>query len=305
MTDQYDITSQDKLDLILEDIAVKLLDGTYIRSPVRSVEIPKNNGTRQLVIPTSIDRLVTQSISQTLNKIFERLFYESSYGFGPSRNAQQAVSQSRQYVQDDRIWLVDIDLENFLDTVDHDKLMSLLAKEIKHKILLKLIRKFLQAGVMNNGFCIRKGQGTAQTSPLSPILFNIMLHELDKELDKRGNSFYRYADDCNIYVQSKAAGRRVLKSITRFIHQRLKLRVHNTKSAVDIVANRSFLSFIIRNNGSISIAKTLIRKFKDKASLFKQLDCWCRRKVLCLRDSKRRLKSPLPELFTGKKNTYS
>ena len=315
-----------KLDLILEDIAVKLLDGTYIPSPVRAVEIPKNNGTRQLGIPTVIDRIVTQSISQALNKIFEPLFAESSYGFRPRRNAQQAVSQARQYVQDDRIWVVDIDLENFFDTVAHDKLMSLLAKEIKDKVLLKLIRKFLQAGVMHNGVCIRKGQGTAQGSPLSPILSNIMLHELDKELDKRGHSFCRYADDCNIYVQSKAAGRRVLKSITNFIHQRLKLRVNNTKSAVDKVANRSFLGFTIRNNGSISIAKVSIKKFKDKVriitrrnrgrkleliikelaqttrgwfhyfkisaseSLFKQLDCWCRRKIRCYRLKQRKRK---------------
>ena len=202
-----------KLDFILEDIAVKLLDGTYVPSPVRAVEIPKTNGTRQLGIPTVIDRIVTQSIASALNKIFEPLFSESSYGFRPKRNAQQAVSQAKQYVQDDRIWVVDIDLENFFDTVTHDKLMSLLAKEIQDKVLLKLIRKFLQAGVMHNGVCICKGQGTAQGSPLSPMLSNIMLYELDKELDKRRHCFCRYADDCNIYVQSKAAGRRVLNRV--------------------------------------------------------------------------------------------
>jgi len=209
------------LDAILKDTAMKLLNGTYKPSPVRAVEIPKSSGaTRQLGIPTVIDRIVTQSIAFTLNKIFEPIFCEPSFGFRPKRNAQQAVMRAKQYVQDDRIWVVDIDLENFFDTVAHDKLMSLVAKEVTDKSLLKLIRKFLQAGVMNNGVCIRKGQGTAQGSPLSPILSNIILHELDKELEQRGHSFCRYADDCNIYVQSKAAGVRVLKSISSFIHKR-------------------------------------------------------------------------------------
>jgi RNA-directed DNA polymerase len=315
-----------KLDSVLEDIASNLLEGTYVPSPVRAVEIPKAHGTRQLGIPTVIDRIVTQGISQVLHRIFEPIFSESSYGFRPKRNAQQAISQAKQYVKDDRIWVVDIDLENFFDNVAHDKLMSLLAKEIKDKVLLKLIRKFLQAGVMYNGLCIRKEQGTAQGSPLSPILSNIMLHELDKELEKRGHSFCRYADDCNIYVQSKAAGIRVLKSITNFIHQRLKLRVNTTKSAVDKVASRSFLGFTIRNNGSIAISKASVDKFKDKVrtitkrnrgrkletiikelaqtsrgwfhyfkiseseSVFKQLDCWCRRKIRCYRLKQRKRK---------------
>jgi group II intron reverse transcriptase/maturase len=323
------------LDFILRDIASRLLDGSYKPSMVRAVTIPKDKGTRQLGIPTVKDRIVTQAIAFILNTVFEPLFSESSYGFRPKRNAGQAIKQAKQYVEDDRIWTVDIDLENFFDTVAHDKLMSLVAKEVKDKALLKLVRKFLQAGVMRDGVCIRKGQGTAQGSPLSPILSNIMLHELDKELERRNHSFCRYADDCNIYVRSKAAGLRVLQSITRFIQQRLKLRVNKDKSAVDKVGNRNFLGFTIRNNGGVAISDTALRKFKDKIrkitkrnrgrkletiikeltqtsrgwfhyfkiseseSTFKNLDCWSRRKIRCYRLKQRKRKYSIKTFLEG------
>ena len=314
------------LETVLADISCKLLGGNYKPSAVRAVEIPKKHGTRQLGIPTITDRIVTQAISQALNPIFEPIFSDSSYGFRPKRNAQQAISQAKAYVEDDRVWVVDIDLEKFFDNVAHDKLMSLIAIKVGDKAVLKLIRKFLQAGVMHNGVCINKGQGTAQGSPLSPILSNIMLHELDKELQKRGHSFCRYADDCNIYVRSKAAGERVLYSITDFIHRRLKLRVNQNKSAVDKVGERTFLGFTIRNNGAIAIADDSMRKFRDKVRLitkrnrgkkldaiiaeltlttrgwfhyfkiseseseFKKLDCWIRRRIRCYRLKQRKRK---------------
>ena len=314
------------LEAVLADISCKLLAGNYKPSAVKTVEIPKKNGTRRLGIPTVTDRIVTQAISQALNPIFEPIFSDFSYGFRPKRNAQQAISKAKQYVEDDRIWAVDIDLEEFFNNVAHDKLMSLVAAKVKDKSVLKLIRKFLQAGVMHNGVCISKGQGTAQGSPLSPILSNIMLHELDKELERRGHSFCRYADDCNIYVRSKAAGERVLNSITNFIHKRLKLRVNQDKSAVDKVGKRTFLGFTIRNNGIIAIANDSMRKFKDKVRIitkrnrgkkleaiiheltlttrgwfhyfkiseseseFKKLDCWIRRKVRCYRLKQRKRK---------------
>jgi len=197
-------------------IKEELLADDYHPQPVLKVEIPKpgGKGMRGLGIPTVIDRLIQQALHQVLSPIFEPDFSESSYGFRPNRSAQQAVVKAREYVREGRRWVVDIDLEKFFDRVNHDIMMSRLARRIKDKRVLRLIRRYLQAGMMSNGLATARREGTPQGGPLSPLLSNILLDELDKELERRGHKFCRYADDCNIYVQSRSAGERVLKSIT-------------------------------------------------------------------------------------------
>ena len=248
-------------------IKEELLAGSYQPQPVLKVEIPKpGKGMRMLGIPTVIDRLLQQAIHQVLSPLFEPSFSESSYGFRPQRSAQQAVLKARQYVREGRRWVVDIDLEKFFDRVNHDILMSRLARRIKDKRVLRLIRRYLQAGMMSNGLTTARREGTPQGGPLSPLLSNILLDELDKELERRGHKFCRYADDCNIYVRSRSAGERVLKSLTTFLERRLRLQVNAEKSAVARPWERRFLgySFTSQREARLKVAPVSVQRLKEK-----------------------------------------
>ena len=252
----------------------ELLEGRYEPQAVAQVEIPKpNGGMRKLGIPTVVDRLIQQAIHQVLEPVFDRDFSKSSYGFRRGRNAHQAVKQARENVKEGRRWVVDIDLEKFFDRVNHDILMARVARKVNDKRVLRLIRRYLQAGIMTDGIVTARQEGTPQGSPLSPLLSNIMLDDLDKELERRGHKFCRYADDCNIYVQSRLAGERVMKSITQFLERKLRLRVNATKSVVDRPWKLKFLgySMTMEKKPRMKLARQSIERFKAKLrALFRQ-----------------------------------
>jgi len=248
-----------------EGIRKRLMNGTYQPSPVRSVEIPKpDGGMRQLGIPTVLDRLIQQAVLQVLTPIFDPGFSESSFGFRPRRSAIQAVKKAKEYVAEGHGYVVDIDLENFFNTVNHDILMGIVRSRIADVRVVKLIRKYLTAGVLVGGLTTPTEKGTPQGGPLSPLLSNILLDLLDKELERRGLSFVRYADDGNIYVKSQRAGERVMASATEFIEKRLKLKINRDKSAVDRPSKRKFLGFTVGVKGKTRPAKKSTARFMDK-----------------------------------------
>jgi len=300
----------------------QLLSGSYVPQGIRPVAIPKpgSNETRLLGIPTVLDRLIQQALHQVLSPLFDPSFSESSYGFRRGRSAHQAVLQARSYVGAGRRWVVDIDLSKFFDRVNHDILMSRVARRVKDKRVLGLIRRYLQAGMMEAGLAQPRTEGTPQGGPLSPLLSNILLDDLDKELERRGHYFCRYADDCNIYVGSKASGQSVMASVTRFLTGNLKLKVNESKSAVARPWDRKFLgySMTFHRQPRLKVAKESVRRLRAKLrekfrrgrgrnlqrfiaeltpllrgwmtyfrlsevkGIFDELDSWLRRKLRCV-----------------------
>ena len=250
------------------EIGEQLRNGTYQPQPVKRVEIRKPDGTgmRKLGVPTVLDRFVQQAVLQVLQKRWDPTFSEHSHGFRPGRSARQAVHEAQQYIAEGYRWVVDLGLEKFFDRVNHDRLMAAVAERVADKRMLKLIRAFLKAGVMEDGLVSPADEGAPQGGPLSPLLSNLVLDELDRELERRGLHFLRYADDCNIYVGSERAGLRVMESVTRFITHRLKLKVNQAKSAVAQPGQRKFLgfSFTGEREPRRRIAPKAIARFKER-----------------------------------------
>lgn len=250
------------------EVREALESGKYRPNPVRRVEIPKPaGGMRQLGIPTVQDRLIQQAIAQELTPMFEVVFSPHSYGFRPGRSAHQAVQQAQAYIREGYDWVVDIDLEKFFDRVKHDMLMARVARVVKDKRVLKLIRAYLESGVMVNGVVVETEEGTPQGGPLSPLLSNIMLSDLDRELEERGHKFVRYADDCNIYVKTQRAGERVLEGVKQYLEKKLKLKVNLKKSKVERATRAKFLGFsFFKRKGEvlIRIAKRTKERFLEK-----------------------------------------
>jgi RNA-directed DNA polymerase len=308
-----------------EQLIASLIEGSYRPQPVRGVKIPKpGGGMRQLGIPTVVDRLVQQAILQVLQPLLDPTFSDSSYGFRPGRGAHDALHQAAKYVAEGRTIVVDLDLEKFFDRVNHDILMARLARRVADKRLLRIIRRFLEAGLMQEGVSVARQEGTPQGGPLSPLLANLLLDDLDQELERRGHAFCRYADDCNIYVRSQAAGERALASVTRFLEGKLRLRVNREKSAVAPVNERKFLGYRLLANGTLVVAPQSIQRAKDRIrqltrrnrgvsfervigelNLFtrgwtayfrhakakgalRELDSWLRRKLRCVRLKQRK-----------------
>lgn len=302
-------------------VKAALLEGRYVPMAVRAADITKESGgVRTLGIPTVLDRLIQQALLQVLQPIFEPTFSESSYGFRPGRSALQAVTVAQRYVHEGRRWVVDIDLEKFFDRVNHDIVMSRLARAVKDERVLKLIRRFLEAGLMRDGLVSPRVEGTPQGGPLSPLVSNIVLNDLDRELERRGHTFCRYADDCNVYVRSRKAARRLMGKLTGFLESRLKLKVNVAKSACARVSERKFLGYaltahreaklkvaeasikrlvkrvreIVRGNATRSLALTIERlnpllrgwmayfRLTEVKGVLQDLDGWIRRKLRAL-----------------------
>jgi len=259
---------RDYLNANYQSLRIKIMEGSYQPSPVRKVEIPKpQGGVRMLGIPTVLDRLIQQAIAQRLSLKYEEQFSKHSYGFRPDKNTHQAVMQAQTYLNEGKTWVVELDLEKFFDKVNHDRLMSVLSRTVKDKPTLKLIRAYLTSGILEGGMVSQRTEGTPQGSPLSPLLSNIVLDEFDKELEKRGHSYVRYADDCSIYVRSEASAKRVSESIIKFIEGKLLLKVNRDKTKISRPWESTLLgfSFFRQNEGwEIRIGEKAVGRITEK-----------------------------------------